>query len=65
LAVSRSAGNTSISPHAGVSKSLLKSLLLVVCAFALTRACPLAMAEPWTYREVFEARKLNEYGWGR
>jgi hypothetical protein len=46
-----------------VSKSLLKSLLLVVCAFALTRAWPLAMAEPWSSWEVFEARKLNEYGW--
>ncbi len=46
-----------------MSKSFLKSLLLVVCAFALTRAWPLAMAEPWSYWEVFEARKLNEYGW--
>ena len=63
MAVSPSAANTSTPPHTRVSKSLLKSLLLVVCAFALTRAWPFAMAEPWSYWEVFEARKLNYYGW--
>jgi len=63
LAVFPSAANTFISPPTRVSKSLLKSLLLVVCAFALTRAWPFAVAEPWSYWEVFEAQKLNNYGW--
>jgi len=46
-----------------VINSLPKQLLLLACAFFLTRAWPLAIAEPWSYWEVFEAKKLDYYGW--
>ncbi len=44
-------------------KSLPKQVLLLASVFLVTRACPLATAEPWSFWEVFEARKLNHYGW--
>jgi hypothetical protein len=46
-----------------MNKSLYRHLLLLGCVFALTRAWPIAVAEPWSYWEVFEAKKLNYYGW--
>ena len=46
-----------------MNRLLAKHLALVIAAFALTRAWPITQVEPWTYWEVFEARKLNEYGW--
>lgn len=49
--------------QAAVNKSLINHLLLLGCVFVLTRAWPMAVAEPWSYWEVFEAKKLNYYGW--
>jgi hypothetical protein len=46
-----------------MNKALYRHLLFLGCVFALTRAWPMAVAEPWAYWEVFEAKKLNYYGW--
>ena len=43
--------------------NLSTHLLILVALFALTRAWPISCAEPWNDWQVFEARKLNEYGW--
>jgi hypothetical protein len=44
-------------------RSLPLQLVLIACVFAISRGWPLSIAEPWSYWEVFEAKKLNHYGW--
>jgi hypothetical protein len=44
-------------------RSLPLQLVLIACVFAISRGWPLSIAEPWSYWEVFEAKKLNYYGW--
>lgn len=46
-----------------MNKGFYRHLLFLGCVFALTRAWPMSVAEPWAYWEVFEAKKLNYYGW--
>ena len=46
-----------------MNRTLAKHLFLLVSVFALTRMWPMTQAETWSYWEIFEARKLNEYGW--
>jgi len=42
---------------------LLSHCFCVVCVFAVTRFWPAFVAEPWSFWEVLEAKKLNYYGW--
>ena len=49
--------------YAEVNKTLHLHLLFLVCVFVLARAWPMIVAEPWSYWDVFEAKKLNHYGW--
>lgn len=45
-----------------MNDGIAKPSALIVVMFVLTRLWPLCTAEPWSYWEVFEARKLNQYG---
>lgn len=46
-----------------MNRRLISHCFCVVCVFALTRFLPAFVAEPWSYWEVLEAKKLNFYGW--
>lgn len=45
-----------------MKNGIAKPSALIVVLFVLTRLWPLCTTEPWSYWEVFEARKLNQYG---
>ena len=45
-----------------IKRPLAFAFCLLTILFVCTRAFPLLHAQPWSYWEVFEAKKLSEYG---
>ena len=45
-----------------MKRPLAFAFCLLAILFVCTRLFPLLQAQPWSYWEVSEAKKLNEYG---